>query len=94
MAGRRHGVLITSGSIAATVVGAGSTMGAVATAMGRIGSILFLAAQFYAMGALISQLMALPLRLAIILSGVVLIVYTLPLAFVTTLIVCLLGAKD
>ncbi len=29
VAGRRHGVLITSGSIAATVVGAGSTIGAV-----------------------------------------------------------------
>ena len=131
VAGRRHGVLITSGSIAATVVGAGSTIGAVgaayyvgisaawylisacigliflaftfapalrrmslytvpefigvrfgtraravATALGFIGSILFLAAQFYAMGALISQLMPLPLRLSIILSGVVVIVYT------------------
>lgn len=131
VAGRRHGIIITSGSIAATVVGAGSTIGAVgaayyvgisaawylisacigliflaftfapalrrmslytvpefigvrfgikarivATALGFIGSILFLAAQFYAMGALISQLMNLPLRLAIMLSGIVVIVYT------------------
>lgn len=131
VAGRRHGIIITSGSIAATVVGAGSTIGAVgaayyvgisaawylisacigliflaftfapalrrmslytvpefigvrfgikarvvATALGFIGSILFLAAQFYAMGALISQLMNLPLKLAIMLSGLVVIVYT------------------
>lgn len=131
VAGRRHGILITSSTIAATVIGAGSTIGAVgtayyvgisaawylisaciglillaftfaptlrrmslytvpefigvrfgikarivATALGFIGSILFLGTQFYAMGVLISQLMDLPLKSSIMLSGLVVIVYT------------------
>ncbi len=131
VAGRRHGIFITGGTIAATVIGAGSTIGTVgaayyvgisaawylisacigliflaftfapalrkmslytvpefvdirfgikarmvATILGFFGSTLFLAAQFYAMGALITQLVGLPLKLAIIVSGLVVILYT------------------
>jgi len=131
LAGRKHGVLPTAGTIAATVIGAGSTIGAagvayyvgisaawyllsacvglvllaftfapalrtmrlytvpeyierrygaeartIAAGLGLIGLTMFLAAQLYAMGALTAQLMGLPLKQAIALSGLVVVLYT------------------
>lgn len=132
LAGRHHGILISSGSLTATVIGAGSTIGAAGAAyyvgvsaawyllsaciglfilaftlapalrsmslytipefMGKrygarakllasflsiIGLLLFLAAQFYAIGAILHQLTAIQIRLAIVLAAFLVIFYTL-----------------
>jgi len=131
LSSREHGVLVTSASLVATVIGAGSTLGSAAVAyyvgvsagwyllsagpglvllaytiaprmrdlsvytvpeyvdrryggragllaavLGVVALVLFLAAQFYAMGSLLAELTALALRPAIVLSAVVVVVYT------------------
>jgi len=131
LSSREHGVLVTSASLVATVIGAGSTLGSAAVAyyvgvsagwylvsagpglvllaytiaprmrdlsvytvpeyvdrryggragllaavLGIVALVLFLAAQFYAMGSLLAELTALALRPAIAISAVVVVVYT------------------
>lgn len=131
LSGRSHGTVLTGAALAATVVGAGSTIGAagvayyvgvsaswyllsavpgllllaytlgpvlrerslysipeflsqrfdrrtgrVAAALGVLGLLLFLAAQFYAMGALISRLAPIELRTGLVISAVAVILYT------------------
>ncbi|NOX38304.1 MAG: sodium:solute symporter family protein [Calditrichaeota bacterium] len=131
VAGRKHGVWWITGTLSATVVGAGSTIGAagvayfvgisaawyllsaviallllsftfapalrklslytvpeyigkrygsrarwVASVLGVVGLIMFLAAQLYAMGEIIVNLMGMPLNFAILLAASVAIFYT------------------
>lgn len=131
LSGRTHGTILTGAALAATVIGAGSTIGAagvayyvgisaswyllsavpgllllaytlgpvlrersvysvpeflsnrygqrtgwVAAALGVLGLVLFLAAQFYAMGALISRLAPVGLRTGLLVSAVAVILYT------------------
>ncbi|HKK72466.1 MAG TPA: sodium:solute symporter family protein [Candidatus Krumholzibacteria bacterium] len=132
LSGREHGVAVTSASLIATVIGAGSTLGSAAVAyyvgvsagwylfsagpgllllaytiaprmrdlsvytvpgyvqhrygrraglvsavLGLLAIVLFLSAQFYAMGSLVAELTALDLRPAIGLSALVVMTYTL-----------------
>jgi SSS family solute:Na+ symporter len=132
LAGRKHGLFITSGSLAATVIGAGSTIGAAGAAyyvgisaawyllsacvglfilgftlvpalremslytipefigkrygeragylasfLSMIALILFLAAQFYALGAIFQQLTGISLKLATLIGATLVIFYTL-----------------
>ena len=131
LAGRKHGVFMSSGSLAATVIGAGSTIGAagaayyvgisaawyllsacvglfilaftlvpalremslytipefigkrygeraryIASFLSVIALILFLAAQFYALGAIFQQLTDIPLKLATLIGASLVIFYT------------------
>jgi SSS family solute:Na+ symporter len=131
LAGRAQGTWVTAGTLAATVIGGGSTLGAAGVAyyvgisaswyllsasiglillgstlapalrrlrvytipefierrygsraallagvLGLIGLTLFLAAQLFALGSVISELAAIPRQAAILVSGVVVIVYT------------------
>lgn len=132
LAGRKHGLLITSGSLSATVIGAGSTIGVAGAAyyvgisaawyllsacvglvilaftlvralremslytipefigkrfgqkagylagfLSMIALILFLAAQFYALGAIFQQLTGIPLKQATLIGAALVIFYTL-----------------
>jgi len=132
LAGREHGLFITSGSLLATVIGAGSTIGAAGAAyyvgisaawyllsasigllilaftlaqalremslytipefirkrygqkagylssfLSIIALILFLSAQFYALGAIFHQLTGIPLKLATLIGATLVIFYTL-----------------
>jgi len=132
LAGREHGLFITSGSLLATVIGAGLTIGAagaayyvgisaawyllsasigililaftlakvlreislytipefirkrygqkagyLASLLSIIALILFLAAQFYALGAIFHQLTGIPLKLATLIGATLVIFYTL-----------------
>ncbi len=131
LSGRREGPLVTAGTLAATVIGGGSTLGAagvayytglsaawyllsasiglvllgwtlapalrrlrvytvpeyiggrygaramlLAASLGVLGLTLFLAAQLFAMGSVIGDLMGMGRETAILLSGVVVVLYT------------------
>jgi len=163
LAGRKHGIFITSGSLAATVIGAGSTIGAagaayyvgisaawyllsacvglfilaftlvpilrrmslytipefigkrygkraryIASLLCVIALILFLAAQFYALGAIFYQLTGISLKLATLIGATLVIFYTLRggawavhlsdnlqlfIIILGTLFLCILGFK-
>jgi SSS family solute:Na+ symporter len=131
LAGRTQGPLVTTGTLTATVIGGGSTLGAagiayyvglsaswyllsasvglvllgwtlapalrrlgvytvpefltasygpraglLASALGLLGLILFLAAQLFAMGSVIGQLSGVPSRAAILVAGAAVVFYT------------------